>query len=206
MTGALVLTAIAVLALLVGEARGPKWLPWIAKPIASLGFVWAAWACRPDDAAGWTIVVGLWLCLVGDVCLLSRGKGAFLAGLGAFFLGHVAYAIAFGQRGLAMPTTIATAAVLVVPAVVVWRWLRSHVEPAMRVPVLAYIVAITIMVACAIGSAGPRGEWLTITGAVAFYLSDISVARDVFVHRSFTNRLWGLPLYYAAQLCLAATV
>ena len=70
----------------------------------------------------------------------------------------------------------------------------------------AYIVAITVMVACAIASAGPQGAWLPIVGAVAFYLSDLSVARDVFVHRAFVNRLWGLPLYYAAQLCLAATV
>ena len=43
-------------------------------------------------------------------------------------------------------------------------------------------------------------------GALLFFASDLSVARDVFVHRTFVNRLWGLPLYYAAQLCLAATV
>jgi uncharacterized membrane protein YhhN len=39
--------------------------------------------------------------------------------------------------------------------------------------------------------------------AVAFALS---VARDRFVVPGFVNRAWGLPLYYAAQLVLAATV
>jgi len=202
MGSAVAVTSIAVLALLVGEARGPKWLPWVAKPCASLGFVAAAWSGGPDDAAGWTIVAGLVLCLVGDVCLLSRAKGWFLAGLAAFFAGHVAYAAAFVQRGVAWPTVVLTAIALAVPAVVVWRWLRGHVEPAMRGAVAAYIVAITVMVACAIGS----GERLAIVGAIAFYLSDLSVARDVFVRRELVNRLWGLPLYYAAQLCLAATV
>lgn len=199
---AVAVTSIAVVALLVGEARGPKWLPWIAKPCASLGFLAAAWSLGPHDRAGWTIVAGLVLCLVGDVCLLSRAKGWFLAGLGAFFAGHVAYAAAFVQRGVSWPTVVLTALVLAVPAIVVWRWLREHVEPAMKGAVAAYIVAITLMVACAIGS----GERLAIVGAVAFYLSDLSVARDVFVRRELVNRLWGLPLYYAAQLCLAATV
>jgi len=31
-------------------------------------------------------------------------------------------------------------------------------------------------------------------------VSDLSVARDRFVSRSFSNRAWGLPLYYAAQI------
>lgn len=206
MTPAMTTTALAVLALLVGEARGPKWLPWIAKPCASLGFVAAAWMHGPHDAAGWTILVGLVLCLVGDVCLLSRAREWFLAGLAAFFLGHIAYAVAFVQRGVSLPTWVVAIVVLAVPAVIVWRWLRPHIEPAMRGAVAAYVVAITVMVACAIASAGPRRDWLPIVGAIAFYLSDLSVARDVFVHRSFVNRLWGLPLYYAAQLGLAATV
>jgi len=31
------------------------------------------------------------------------------------------------------------------------------------------------------------------------------VARDRFVRHQFSNRAWGLPLYYAAQLLLATT-
>ena len=47
---------------------------------------------------------------------------------------------------------------------------------------------------------------LILGGALAFYLSDLSVARDRFIREAFVNRLWGLPLYYGAQLLLAATV
>jgi hypothetical protein len=40
---------------------------------------------------------------------------------------------------------------------------------------------------------------------LAFYLSDLAVARDRFVARAFVNRLWGLPLYYAAQILFAVS-
>jgi hypothetical protein len=36
--------------------------------------------------------------------------------------------------------------------------------------------------------------------------SDVAVARDRFVVRSLANSLWGLPLYFVAQLLLAWTV
>ena len=38
-----------------------------------------------------------------------------------------------------------------------------------------------------------------------FWMSDISVARARFKSAGFGNRLWGLPLYYAAQLVFALT-
>jgi hypothetical protein len=41
---------------------------------------------------------------------------------------------------------------------------------------------------------------------VLFYLSDLAVARQRFVHASFVNRAFGLPLYYAAQILIGLTV
>ena len=45
-----------------------------------------------------------------------------------------------------------------------------------------------------------------LVGAIVFAASDVAVARDRFVARSFVNRAWGLPAYYAAQLVLAWSV
>lgn len=42
--------------------------------------------------------------------------------------------------------------------------------------------------------------------AVLFYVSDLFVARQVFIRRSFLNPALGLPLYYAAQYLFASTV
>ena len=69
-----------------------------------------------------------------------------------------------------------------------------------------HIRAFTAMVSLAAGATAAGGSPRMLAGAFAFYLSDLSVARDRFVREALVNRLWGLPLYYAAQLCLAATI
>jgi uncharacterized membrane protein YhhN len=73
----------------------------------------------------------------------------------------------------------------------------------MKAPVIAYMVVISAMVALSIGTVALLGNALIVVGAVAFYLSDISVARERFVASTWTNRAWGLPLYFGAQLVLA---
>jgi hypothetical protein len=39
-----------------------------------------------------------------------------------------------------------------------------------------------------------------------FTASDIAIVRNRFVAPGFVNRLWGLPLYYAAQLIIAWSI
>ena len=73
----------------------------------------------------------------------------------------------------------------------------------MKAPVLAYMVVISTMVALAVGTVVAHGNAWIVVGAVGFYLSDLSVARDRFVARGWVNRVWGLPLYFGAQLVLA---
>ena len=40
---------------------------------------------------------------------------------------------------------------------------------------------------------------------MAFFVSDLAVAREQFVSEGFVNKTWGLPLYYAAQLLFAVS-
>lgn len=42
--------------------------------------------------------------------------------------------------------------------------------------------------------------------AAAFFVSDLAVARNKFVSPGIVNRLWGLPLYYAANLAFASSL
>jgi uncharacterized membrane protein YhhN len=85
----------------------------------------------------------------------------------------------------------------------VLRWLYPHLTPAFRAPVLSYMLVITAMVALAVGTHSESSAPLLLAGAGLFALSDVSVARDQFVQRSFLNRAWGLPTYYLGQLLLA---
>ncbi len=199
-----------VAALLFAEYRGRDGLRWVAKPAASAAFV--ALAVSSGALAsdyGRFILGGLALCMLGDILLIPRAARFFLAGMGAFALGHLAYAFAFaaiwaGIDGLAVTADLA---VFVTIGLILMR-LWPHLG-AFRAPVAAYCLIIAVMTAMSFSTVSPGGAtpyWLAAGGAVGFALSDISVARDQFVKRGFRNRLWGLPLYYGAQLMLAASV
>ena len=85
-------------------------------------------------------------------------------------------------------------------------WLRPYVPAAMRRPVDAYVLVITVMVALSLGCVAAGGtRWIAV-GTILFWLSDLTVARDRFIRHELRNRLWGLPLYYGAQLVLACTI
>jgi uncharacterized membrane protein YhhN len=83
------------------------------------------------------------------------------------------------------------------------RWLQPHLPPDMRVPVRVYMLVIAVMVAAAVGTSVATGDLRIAAGAIAFAISDLSVARERFVRPSFGNLLWGLPLYYTAQVVFA---
>ncbi len=202
-----VATVLAVALLLVADARDHELGMRVAKPLASTGFlVVAVSAGALEGGYGRAVLAALALSWVGDVCLLSRRQAWFMGGLVAFLLGHVAFGVAFLVQGVALPWLAGGLLVLAGPAQRVRGWLRPHLPAAMRGPVDAYVVVITAMVALALACTAAGGSpWIAV-GAIAFYLSDLAVARDRFVRRELRNRAWGVPLYYGAQLVLACTI
>jgi uncharacterized membrane protein YhhN len=205
---ACVWTSAWVTALLLAERRGSQRGVWIAKPLASLGFLVASWAAGAHASSyGQTVMLGLAACALGDVLLIPRGAGgAFLAGMGSFALGHAAYAVAFARAGVDGRAAWIALAAMAAVAVATLRWLGPRLPAAMQLPIRGYIAVISLMVTLAIGASARSGEWAIAAGAVLFAASDLSVARERFVRPAFVNLLWGLPLYYAAQLLLALTV
>ncbi len=200
------MTVLGVFGMLLFQWRGLPAASGASKVVASTGFLLAAVAVDAMATPyGRVVLVALALSFVGDVCLISRDKRWFLAGLVAFLLGHVAYAWAFVLRGVD-PTVVAIAlAALGLVAALVGRWLLAHVRGALRTPVVLYIAVITAMVALATATFAVAPDLRLLVAAFAFYLSDLAVARERFVHATLLNRLWGLPLYYGAQLLFALT-
>ncbi|HZR84686.1 MAG TPA: lysoplasmalogenase [Candidatus Binatia bacterium] len=204
MAALIVATALFVVVLLLAEARGSRAGVWLAKPLASTGFVAVAVAAGAGQTTyGRLVLVALALGWLGDVLLIPRSEAVFRAGIASFLLGHLAFAAAFAVRGLAAAWTALAAAALGVPAVATWRALRDRVPSGLRPAVVAYVAVIAVMVACAVGAAVRSRAILVLVGAVMFFVSDLSVARDRFVAPGFANKLWGLPLYYGGQVALA---
>jgi uncharacterized membrane protein YhhN len=92
--------AVACVVLVAAEYRRHHQARVISKTTASLAFiavgVIAAQAAPTGPYPTW-ILIGLVLGAVGDVALLGRGDHAFLVGLAAFLLGHLAYVVAIAQ-------------------------------------------------------------------------------------------------------------
>lgn len=202
------LTLFALAGLLIAEWQDSRVGIWVMKPLAAAGYVALALAFGAlDSTYGLLILTGLGLSFLGDVFLIPEDSpGVFRAGILAFLLGHVAYTVAFAQRGLDAAASLVAAVVVIAIAAGVLRWLRPYVGADMRIPVYAYVLVISTMVVFAVGTsvAGLRPDILV--GALLFYLSDLAVARDRFVSPGFGNRAWGLPFYFFGQLVLAASV
>jgi uncharacterized membrane protein YhhN len=184
--------------LLYAETRGWEVGRWLFKLLCSLGYLVLALSFGWGSSYAEWVFLGLALCFLGDVLLLSRRSRVFLAGLIAFLLGHMAFAVAFAQLG--QPSAGVLGVVLLASGAVLawlWRYLGNW-----RLPVAVYMLVISLMVGLGLGVA--RVEvWL---GALLFYLSDLFVARQRFVVAEPINKWLGLPLYYAGVYLLAWSV
>ena len=199
----LALTAALILAIHRGSALATA----VFKSGASVAFLATAWSLGAlASPMGRLMLLALGLSVVGDLCLLSRHSRWFLAGLGVFLLAHLAFAAAFATGAWSVAGTGAGAVGMLVVGLVSLRWMWPHLHGVMRPAVVAYIVAIGVMCALAIGHSVASGHWLIAIGALLFAASDLSVARQAFVAPSRINQTWGLPAYYAAQLLLAWSV
>lgn len=193
--------------LVVAEARQAQAARAALKSAASALFILTALAAGGlASGYGQIIVAGLILCALGDVLLLSAAARLFLAGMAAFALGHGAYIAAFLLTGPDAGLATAGAAVFMGGfSFIMLRWLWPHLGD-FRLPVIGYVVIISVMAAASIPASLAARDWRIGAGAVLFAISDIAVARDRFIKDEFRNRLWGLPLYYGAQLFIASSV
>jgi uncharacterized membrane protein YhhN len=172
---------------------------------ASTGFIAIAVSVGGlSNTYGRIVLVALVFSWAGDLLLTYTSRPAFLGGLVTFLLGHVAYSITFGVLGLsAAGAAVATIAMAII-GYFVWRWLGPHVGD-MTGPVIAYLMVITVRVVTAVAAFGAGATTLILLGAILCYASDIAVARNQFVAPGVVSRMWGLPLYYLAQVLPAST-
>jgi uncharacterized membrane protein YhhN len=207
----IILGILLLLGVLYCEKKKDRIPLLITKSVLSLLFVMTA-LLQPHPVPAYYryLLVGLILCLIGDVCLALPQKKAFMGGLVAFLIGHVFYI--FGFSSLIPISCWISTGVLIICGVsaFIFLWLRPRLK-SMLVPVLIYIVVITLMAfgAWAVfwkSSFQISGRALILAGALCFYVSDVFVARHRFVKEEYRNRLLGLPLYYTGQFMLAFSV
>ncbi|MBU2551359.1 MAG: lysoplasmalogenase [Proteobacteria bacterium] len=176
-------------------------------PLSALFIVAAVVQPHTDAWLFSLILLGLIFCLGGDVLLAIPSERTFMLGLFSFLMGHVFYVLAFLYLSSLSDWFSGGPIVIFAFSAAAFLWLRPHLG-RMAIPVLAYVVVISLMVTGAYAvfrnpELSRRGALIVYLGALLFYFSDLFVARDRFIQPGYINRRLGLPMYYAGQFLLA---
>jgi uncharacterized membrane protein YhhN len=203
-----VICGLGLLVSLAGEYRSNTLISAAGKLLAASAYLGAAWSLGASSLLyGQVLLAGMVFCWLGDMLLVSNDRpNLFLAGLVSFLLGHIVYVAAFAVRGISIPAVLGAGLVMVVFGWFILKWLKPGLDQRMRLPVLFYVIAISAMMAMASGTFSAQGGLTVLLGGALFVVSDLAVARNRFLAPGFINRAWGLPVYFAAQLLLAASV
>lgn len=194
----------------VAVARHRRAVELIAKPLTLVLLIALAAALDLGSAKTW-VLAALALGLIGDVALLFSSDdapdgldAAFLAGLAAFLLGHVAYLGAFTAHGVhgwqtaAGALVVAGASGLAVPRVL--RGARTAGGTELAVVVAIYATVLAVMVVLAFGT----GAIATAIGGLIFLASDTTLAWNRFVQRLIRGPVIVIVSYHVAQVLIVA--
>lgn len=194
---------------------GARRAEYVAKPLTMVvliaaGLAIAAAHPHPSTYLVVAMVAALVLSLIGDVFLMlpqdsPSADRNFVVGLGAFLPAHVAYIAAFvrlhAHGGYAISFVItglvlagAMFAVVGLPV----RRAAAEEDPALAVPVLAYVSVISLMVVAAWWT----GDLRIIPGALLFAVSDAMIGWTRFVRRDWELDVPVIVTYHLAQILL----
>lgn len=193
--------AVAALADWAAVARRRPDLESVAKPAVLVILVLLAWLLRADSVDyGAQLLVGLVLCLVGDVVLLGRSDRAFLGGLIAFLAAHVAYIAAFRRIPGEAPIWWGVLTVAIVVAAVIVTAILPILRASGRdgIPLLVYALVVGGMAAFAWAT----GLVVVGIGATLFLASDALIAFDRFVRPVAWGQLVVHITYHLGQLLI----
>jgi uncharacterized membrane protein YhhN len=184
------------------------WLNYVFKPLTTLliGLLAVVAPVAQSNRYKKFLIIGLLFSLAGDIFLMLP-RQLFLTGLFSFLVTHLCYLAAFLSD--ARPSLHFSSPLLFLPGVFVFWEIRSGISPQLLVPVLVYLICITVMAhqACmrALGQHS-RSAWLAAAGALLFVASDSLLAINKF-HVHFANAgIWVLSTYYLAQWLIAVSL
>ena len=177
------------------------------KMLPCLGFVLTALAAGAlRSPYGRLLLIGLLFSWGGDYLLTKSGWDMFRAGALSFGLAHLFYIAAFmnySRRPKALLRNGAAVFVLIAGiAISAWQHLPEEVWGT----ICAYSLVISVMLAASATPWKQPGGLLILSGAAAFYLSDLFLAYRLF-------GLWGnwagaacLLFYFGGQTLLASSI
>ncbi len=158
-------------------------------------------------SAPWLLILALTFCAIGDALLSRETDSTFMAGIGAFAAGHLAYIALFMTSPSSSPEQIFDHPAIFWSLIILGIVIATLLTPRagdLKIPVLAYIpiilgMGITVLALPETGAL----RW-ALPAAMAFIASDLALATEKFLlpanHPALklaSYLVW--PLYWAAQ-------
>lgn len=203
---AALVAVLAIRAHYLEESR--RWQVYAFKPLATLLILALALSLSPARPEyQWAVAAGLLFSTAGDVFLMLP-RDRFVAGLASFLVAHLCYigafsiGVPFGAAPLLWLPYFAAGGLVVA---LVWPGLK----PALRAPVVIYVIVIAAMAGQATGRWHASGSAVALAaalGAGLFVVSDAVLAIDRFRRHFHMARAVTLATYWSAQLLIALSV
>lgn len=181
------------------------------KPISTLLVIAAAvialWEPNQEPTFTVGVLIGLVFSFGGDMALIfPDNPKAFRIGVVLFLIAQIAYSVVLILLGQFTAWDILSGVVLLIIGIVFFNLFKPNLG-SMKVPVIAYMVIISLMVNRAIAAFNSpefssTQAWMISIGAVLFFISDVILAANRFWRPLKYQRI-GLALYYAGQMLIA---
>jgi uncharacterized membrane protein YhhN len=156
----------------------------------------------------WALILGaLAFSWVGDIVLISEDESFFLYGLGAFFIAHIFYIVAFRKcrddnHEIPMMKRYPFLAIVIgVGGAAIFFKVKDGLE-SLELPVLFYTLVIVIMAVQALNrhkKTTARSFELVMLGALLFMVSDSIIALNRFNATIEYSSVWIMLTYCLAQ-------
>lgn len=201
----LVATALAALANWWSRVAHNDRVELWAKPATTILVIGLALASGAPTGHIVIAVVALTFCLLGDIFLMPAVDN-FILGLASFLIGHVVFVVLFvtyglGHRSLAGIAVLALVVMVTTIGRIIVLSAGVH-EPALKVPVAAYLVVISTMAAVGWGT----GMGWVIAGTTLFVISDAILGWGQFVKDKPWMSLAIMVTYHGAIASLALSL
>ena len=160
-----------------------------------------------------TLISALAFGAMGDILLMFDGPAAFLAGLIAFFIGHVFYLVTIGAPHKE-PSGSHFALGVIVPVVLIFIMTMAaqlfKVKGFLGMAVTLYAVTFAFCINACIHNAVIKRQrlyWITVTGYVLFVISDTILAVGKFTEIKIpASGFWVMLTYILAQFLIALSL
>jgi len=190
------------------EYRGPRHHVYVFKPLTMVLILLVAIQAGKPTGSFYqgAIIAGLVCSLAGDIFLMLPSD-RFVAGLVSFLVAHLFYIAAF-TSGTGFGFSPWRLAPLILYGVFMFSVLSPYLG-RMKVPVLAYMTVILVMVWQAwerCSQTAQSAALLAFLGAILFLVSDSALAVNRFLVKYRSAQLLALSTYFPAQLLIALSV